>query len=82
VLSAAYNLDHTAIATVIEMLLRHESLALQDPDVIAAALDHYRRKPTLGFSDCLILEIANKTGHLPLGTFDKTLGKLTGAQKL
>jgi acetyl-CoA carboxylase biotin carboxylase subunit len=29
-----------------------------------------------------ILEIARKAGHLPLGTFDRTLGKLDGAQKL
>lgn len=82
VLGAVYNLDHAAIATVIEMLLAHQSLTFQDPDVIAAALDHYHSKPALGFSDCLILEIASKAGHLPLGTFDKTLGKLTGAQKL
>jgi predicted nucleic acid-binding protein len=31
-------------------------------------------------SDCLVLEIARKAGHLPLGTFDKALGKLEGAQ--
>jgi predicted nucleic acid-binding protein len=36
----------------------------------------------LGFSDCLVLEIARKAGHLPLGTFDRNLSKLDGAQKL
>ena len=36
----------------------------------------------LGFSDCLVLEAARKAGHLPLGTFDRELGKLEGAQKL
>jgi predicted nucleic-acid-binding protein len=82
VLSAAYDLDHVAIATTVDMLLRHSSLSLQDPDVIAAALDQYRRKPTLGFSDCLVLEIARKAGHLPLGTFDKSLSKLAGAARL
>ncbi|RYF30729.1 MAG: PIN domain-containing protein, partial [Comamonadaceae bacterium] len=35
-----------------------------------------------GFSDCLVLEIALKAGHTPLGTFDKGLSKLTGAQRL
>ena len=29
--------------------------------------------------DCLLLEIARKAGHLPLGTFDRDLGKLNGA---
>lgn len=46
------------------------------------ALVEYRMRPALGFSDCLILEVARKAGHLPLGTFDRELGKLSGAQKL
>jgi predicted nucleic acid-binding protein len=36
----------------------------------------------VGFSDCLILEVARKSGHLPLGTFDRDLSKLAGAHKL
>jgi predicted nucleic acid-binding protein len=36
----------------------------------------------VGFSDCLILEVARKAGHLPLGTFDRELGRLEGAQRL
>jgi hypothetical protein len=36
----------------------------------------------LGFSDCLVLAIARKAGHLPLGTFDRNLGKVTGTHKL
>jgi len=28
------------------------------------------------------IEVARKAGHLPLGTFDRELGKLEGAQKL
>jgi predicted nucleic acid-binding protein len=55
---------------------------IQDSDVVAAALQHLRKRPALGFSDCLILEVARKAGHLPLGTFDGDLGKLEGAQKL
>ena len=82
VLDAVYEIEHSAIATAVEMLLSHESLALQDPDVVAAALGHYRRKPSLGFSDCLILEITKKAGHKPLGTFDKRLGTLDGSQTL
>src|SRR5512139_1873161 len=54
----------------------------QDPDVVGAALGHFRRKPSLGFSDCLVLEIARKSGQLPLGTFDRNLGRLDGAQRL
>lgn len=81
-LGAAYDLDHAAIATAIGMLLDHKSLTLQDADVVTAALDHYRRRPALGFSDCLVLEVARKAGHTPLGTFDKNLSKLEGAERL
>jgi predicted nucleic-acid-binding protein len=82
VLSAAYELEHSDIATAIDMLLNHKSLTLQDADIVAAALQRYRGKHALGFSDCLVLEIARKSGHLPLGTFDKSLSKLEGAERL
>jgi len=64
------------------MLLHHRDLTIQDSDTVAAALEHYRRRPALGFSDCLILEVARKAGHVPLGSFDRDLGKLDGAEKL
>jgi len=82
VLRDLYGLEHEEIASIIEMLLQHESLTLQDADVIAMALEHYRQRPRIGFSDCLVLEIARKAGHLPLGTFDRDLSKLDGAQRL
>jgi bifunctional DNA-binding transcriptional regulator/antitoxin component of YhaV-PrlF toxin-antitoxin module len=41
-----------------------------------------RRRPAMGFSDCLVLANAAKVGHLPLGTFDATLAKLPGTRKL
>jgi predicted nucleic acid-binding protein len=49
---------------------------------VSAALQQYRRKPALSFSDCLVLEVAKKAGHLPLGTFDRALAKLEDAQQL
>ena len=82
VLSSAYALGHGEIATALEMLLNHAELTVQDADVVAAAVEHYRKRPSLGFSDCLVLEIARKAGHLPLGTFDRVLGKLQGAERI
>jgi predicted nucleic-acid-binding protein len=82
VLTAVYELAHPELATAIDMLLHHKDLTIQDSDTVAAALEHYRRRPALGFSDCLILEVARKAGHLPLGTFDRNLGKLDGAERL
>lgn len=82
VLSAVYELDSGSIAAALEMLLNHEALSIQDPDVVRAALDHFRGKPRLEFSDCLVLEIARAAGHHPMGTFDRDLGKLVGTQQL
>ncbi len=82
VLSSVYRLDAAEIATAVEVLLNHKDLTLEQSEVVASALEIYRRRPALGFTDCLVLEVARKAGHLPLGTFDRTLGKLTGAVTL
>jgi predicted nucleic-acid-binding protein len=82
VLSAVYERGPTEIASAVEMLLNHKELTLQDSDVVAAALKSFRERPALGFSDCLLLQLAQKAGHLPLGTFDRELSKLDGAEKL
>jgi predicted nucleic-acid-binding protein len=82
VLSAVYERNSTEIASAVEMLLNHKDLTLQDSDVVTAALKRFRERPVLGFSDCLLLQLARKAGHLPLGTFDRDLSKLDGAEKL
>jgi predicted nucleic-acid-binding protein len=82
VLDAVYARTPKQLIAALDLLLAHETLVLQDADVVAAALAQFRAKPALGFSDCLVLEIARKAGHLPLATFDKALGRLTGAQRL
>jgi predicted nucleic-acid-binding protein len=82
VLTSVYELDAPALATAVEMLLNHHDLTIQDPDVVAAALLQFRKKPAVSFSDCLLLELARKSGHVPLGTFDRDLAKLEGAQRL
>lgn len=80
VLDAVYERSGEQIATAVEMLLNHKELTLQDADVVVAALDQFRSRPSLGFSDFMVLEIARKAGHLPLGTFDKALAKHSGAE--
>ena len=82
VLEAVHERSAAQLAAAIEMLLNHEQLSIQDAEVVAQALAQYRSRPALGFSDCLVLEIARKAGHLPLGTFDRGLAKLEGAQRL
>ena len=82
VLKRLYGLEARAQAQVVEMLLAHESLSLQSPETVAEALKVFQRRPALGFSDCLIVAIARSAGHSPLGTFDRDLGKLEGAERI
>jgi predicted nucleic-acid-binding protein len=82
VLASVYDLGPEKIATAVEMFLQHRDLTVQDADSVEAALGQFRKRPALGFSDCLILEVARKAGHLPLGTFDQGLAKLAGTQRL
>ena len=82
VLASVYELNSKELARAIEMLLNHRDLVLQDTEAVAEALELFRAKPALGFSDCLILQLARKAGHLPLGTFDRNLAKVEGTQKL
>ena len=82
VLATVYDRSASSLVTAIEMLLNHKDLILQDSDAVAAALEVFRSRPALGFSGCLMLQLAKKAGHLPLGTFGRNFGKVKGAQKL
>jgi predicted nucleic-acid-binding protein len=82
VLISVYELEAPAVATAVDMLLNHRDLTVQDGEAVVAALERYRAKPSVSFSDCLVLEVARKAGHLPLGTFDRDLARLDGAQRL
>jgi predicted nucleic-acid-binding protein len=82
VLESVYERTPAEVAAAVEILLNHRELVLQDPDVVAAAVQVFSRRSGVGFSDCLMLEITRKAGHLPLGTFDRGLSRLDGTRKL
>lgn len=82
VLRSVYGLAPKELTAAIEILLSHEHLILQDAGTVRLALASFRKRPSLSFSDCLIVEIARKAGHGPLGTFDRGLGKLAGVERL
>ena len=81
-LASVYDRGPDAIAVAIEMLLNHQHLTVQDADAVAAAVEQFRQRPAVGFSDCLMVEVARKAGHGPLGTFDRHLAKVDGAHRL
>lgn len=82
VLESVFELSHAQVVRAIEMLLNHRDLTLQDADVVSEALGHYRMRNKVGFSDCLVLEIARKAGHLPIATFDRDFARLDDVQRL
>jgi len=82
VLESVYKRKPEQIAEGLEMLLNAEQISVQDTQIARDALCLYRKHPKVGFSDCLILEVARSTGHLPVGIFDRQLGKLAGTQLL
>lgn len=82
VLSSVYERAPADIAAAVEMLLNQQHLTVEAPDAVVEAVRHFTDRPALGFSDGLVLAIARKAGHLPLGTFDRTLARLDDTARL
>jgi predicted nucleic-acid-binding protein len=82
VLESVYDRSRSQLAAAVAHLLEHDRLTLQDADAVRAALERFESSRGVGFSDCLVLEIARRAGHLPLGTFDAKLAKLDGAARV
>jgi predicted nucleic-acid-binding protein len=82
VLDAVYERTPAQLAAAVERLLDHRQLVIQDADTVATALTRFRERPALGFSDCLVVEVARKAGHVPVGTFDRDLAKLPAVSLL
>jgi predicted nucleic-acid-binding protein len=82
VLDSVYGLSRDRLTVAVEMLLNHRELTLQDSEVVSEALENYRKRTAVDFSDCLVLGIAKKAGHMPIGTFDRDFAKMEGVQRL
>ncbi|MGQ0532258.1 MAG: PIN domain-containing protein [Caulobacteraceae bacterium] len=82
VLKTYFGRSRDEIADIVEVLLNHDTIVLQDTDAAKEALTAFRTQKGVSFSDCLILEIARKAQHTPLCTFDRDLSKLEGVEQL
>ena len=82
VLKPVYGLSRRRIGTVVDMLVEHDRLTVQDEDVVRGACASFARERSVGFSDCLVVEVARKAGHGPVGTFDKRMTRVDGTQRL
>jgi predicted nucleic-acid-binding protein len=82
VLGSVYGTAPGEIAKAIELLLDHKDIAIQDEETVKVALALFLAHAHVGFSDCLVLAVAQKAGHGSLGTFDRDLARLAGTQRL
>lgn len=82
VLTSSFGRSRAEIIRTIEALLTHPNVALEDAMVVRNALRQFSQSKRVDFADCLILEIARKAGHMPLGTFDRDFAKLEGVERL
>lgn len=82
VLTSVYDRGPDEIATAVQMLLNHEHLTIQDSEAVMAAVARFKRRPAVGFTDCLVVEVAKKAGHLPVGTFDRDFAQFDDVEKL
>jgi len=80
VLETAYGFDKTSIITALKHLNQHPIFKLQAPQLFASAVDLFAIN-NADFSDCLILLESIKEECI-LATFDKKLGKISGAKLL
>ena len=81
-LGSVYDLNADRTAVAVGMSIEHDRLVLQDGEVVRAAPMAFKQQPTVGFTGCLIVEVARKPGHRPLGTFDKSMSRLHEAVRL
>lgn len=82
VLTVSYRRTPQQLTRTFEVLLDHESLVLQEPEVVRRVVTHSRQSASVGLGDLLILEVARQHGHSPLATFDRAFAKLDGALRL
>lgn len=82
VLSVRYERSASQLARTLDLLLDHESLVLQDAEVVRRASEALRAKPSVGLADLLILEHARQHGHTPMATFDRGFAKVDGTIRL
>ena len=78
VLERFYRFTRAQIADVLVELIATDSLIVETADDVASAALTYRHGG-VGFSDLMILSSAERTGAVPLHTFDRRLSRMEGA---
>ncbi len=77
VLERSYHFTRSRVAEALMDLTASDSLAVENPDDVAAAAHLYRQEG-VGFSDLMVLSAAKRAGATPLYTFDRRLARMEG----
>jgi predicted nucleic-acid-binding protein len=80
VLERAYSFTKEQIILVLEKLMEHPNIHLEDSEHLNSAVTVFSAS-NAGFADCLILNDAQRE-QLVLHTFDKKLSRLHGAKRV
>jgi len=76
VLESCYKFEKTKVIGILEHIQENRAFILQRHDIFQSALQSFKTS-TADFADCLILAESQQF-KVPLYTFDKRCGKLTG----
>ena len=76
VFHSVYEFSPRQMIAALEMLLDHNHIIVDQPAIVERAINVFRKRPKLKFTDCLLVEIARQAGVFPLATFDRDLAKL------
>ena len=81
VLERAYGVSRERIATTMRELVATKNLVIEAADDVARAAFRYEPGGA-GFSDLMILAAAERSGALPLHTFDRKAARMEGVELL
>ena len=80
VLSAVYGWNKAQLLAMLAALADSRDFVVQEPFAVAEAIASFSQH-TADFADCLALELARASDHLPFATFDARAARLPGAVK-
>ncbi len=74
VLARSYKFERARVAAEVERLIATAGLAIENDDVVLAALEAFRQGAA-DFSDYVVVEHARRAGATPVRTFDERFGR-------
>ena len=81
VLRSSFEVSKDRVMEILSTLFSAAELTFESERALEVAL-HLYRNGSADFADCLHIALAAQAGELPLWTFDKRAGRVTGAQAI